>query len=74
MFQCQWCKNPFSETLGTVFFGLKTPSETIYRALACLAEGMRIWAAARVFGAKKDTVLRWLRRAGEHSAMVSKFI
>jgi len=74
MFQCQWCKNPFSETLGTVFFGLKISSETICRALACLAEGMRIRVTARVFWVKKDTVLRLLRRAGEHSAMVSAYL
>ncbi len=44
MFQCQWCKAIFSETRGTVFFGFKTPSETIYRALASLAEGMALTA------------------------------
>ena len=74
MFQCQWCKAIFSETRGTVFFGFKTPSETIYRALASLAEGLGIRATARVFEVKKDTVLRWLRRAGEHSAMVSAYL
>ena len=74
MFECQWCHTKFSETRGTVFFGLKTPSETIYHALGCLAESMGIRATARVFQVKKDTVLRWLRRAGEHSAQVSAYL
>ncbi len=74
MFECQWCHTKFSETRGTVFFGLKTPSETIYRALACQAEGMGIRATARVFQVKKDTILRWLRRAGKHSTQVSDYL
>jgi transposase-like protein len=36
-----------------------------------LAEGMGIRATARVFGVKPDDVLRWLRRAGQHSEQVS---
>ena len=56
------------------FFGLKATSETIYRALASLAEGMGIRATARVFQVKKDTVLLWLRRAGNHSAQVSAYL
>jgi IS1 family transposase/transposase-like protein len=74
MFLCKLCNTPFSETRGTVFFGLKTPSETVYRALTCLAEGLGIRATARVFQIKKDTVLRWLRRAGQHSAQVSAYL
>jgi hypothetical protein len=56
LYRCQLCKKPFSETQGTVFFGLKSPEETIYRALACLCEGMGIRATARVFGVKPDTI------------------
>jgi len=74
MFECKWCHTKFSETRGTVFFGLKTPSETIYHALGCLAESMGIRPTARVFQVKKDTVLRWLRRAGQHSAQVSDYL
>ncbi len=36
LYYCQLCDTTFSETRGTVFFGLKTPSETVYRAIACL--------------------------------------
>lgn len=74
MYQCQWCKTRFSETQGTVFFGLKTPQETVYRALACLAEGLGIRATARVFDVKPEDVLRWLRRAGQHCEQVSAYL
>ena len=74
MYQCQWCKTLFSETQGTVFFGLKTPQETIYRALKALAEGVGIRATARIFDVEADTVLLWLRRAGEHSQQVSAYL
>jgi IS1 family transposase len=57
-----------------VFFGLKTPQETVYRALACLAEGLGIRATARVFGVKPEAVLRWLRRAGQHTELVSAYL
>lgn len=71
LFRCELCKTRFSETQGTVFFGLKTKDETVYRALANLAEGTGIRATARVFGVKPDDVLRWLQRAGEHAEQVS---
>src|SRR3972149_5579958 len=50
LFQCQWCGKRFSETQGTVFFGLKPPAETVYRALTALAEGVSIRSTARIFG------------------------
>jgi len=74
MYQCAGCQTRFSETQGTVFFGLKTPQETVYRALACLAEGLGIRATARVFGVKPEDVLRWLRRAGQHTEQVSAYL
>lgn len=74
LYRCAWCRTVFSETQGSVFFGLKTPEETVYRALACLAEGQGMRATARVFGVKPEDILRWLRRAGQHSARVSAYL
>jgi IS1 family transposase/transposase-like protein len=74
LYRCAWCQTVFSETQGTVFFGLKTPEETIYRALACLAEGQGLRATARIFGVKPEDILRWLRRAGQHSERVSTYL
>lgn len=74
LFQCQWCKRRFSETRGTVFFGLKTSQETVYRTLACLAEGQSLRATARIFEVEVDTVLLWLKRAGQHCEKVSFYL
>ena len=74
MYRCNWCEQRFSETHGTVFYGLKTPHETVYRAIHCLCENMGIRATARVFNVKPDTILLWLRRAGEHSQKVSEYL
>lgn len=74
MYRCEHCQKRFSETKRTVFFGLKTAEETVYRALASLAEGMGIRATARVFEVDKDTVLLWLKRAGEHCRQVSYYL
>lgn len=74
MLRCGWCGQPFSETRGTVFFGLKTKEETVYRAIACLAEGMSIRSTARVFEVEVQTILLWLKRAGEHCEEVSSYL
>lgn len=74
LFQCQWCQKRFSETQGTILFRLKADSEEVFKVLAALAEGNGIRATARIFGIKPDTVLAWLRRAGEHSQEVSAYL
>lgn len=74
LYQCLVCGRSFSETAGTVFFGLKVPSRTVCIALQELAEGLGIRAVARIHGVKPDMVLNWLRRAGEHSAQLSAYM
>lgn len=74
LYRCQFCRSVFSETQGTVFFGLKTDQQTVYRALCALAEGLGVRATARTFGVKPDDVLRWLRRAGQHTEQVSAYL
>ncbi|MFQ5859351.1 MAG: hypothetical protein ACE5LU_27435 [Anaerolineae bacterium] len=74
LYKCEWCQTRFSETQGTVFYGLKAPEETVYRALKALAEGVSIRSTARIFDVEVETVLRWLRRAGQHSEKVSTYL
>ncbi len=74
MFLCKVCKNPFSETAGTPFFGLKTPMQTVCVALQELAEGLGVRAVARIRGVETDTVLDWLRKAGQHCEQVSAYM
>jgi IS1 family transposase len=66
------CGQPFSETAGTPFFGLKTPIKTVCTALQELAEGLGIRAVARIHGVKPDTVLEWLKKAGQHCGRLSE--
>jgi IS1 family transposase len=74
MYQCNVCRQPFSETAGTPFFGLKTPIQTVCIALQELAEGLGIRAVARIHGVKPDTVLEWLKKAGQHCEMLSAYM
>ncbi len=62
------------KTQGTVFFGLKTKDEVVYRAITSLAEGVGIRSTARIFGVEVETILLWLKRAGEHCEQVSGYL
>jgi len=74
MYQCNVCEQPFSETAGTPFFGLKTPTRTVCTALQELAEGLGIRAVARIRGVEPDTVLEWLKKAGQHCQALSDYM
>ncbi len=74
MYRCNVCGRLFSETAGTPFFGLKTPMQTVCIALQELAEGLGIRAVARIHGVKPDTVLEWLKKAGQHCQMLSGYM
>ena len=74
MYRCNVCGKPFSETAGTPLFGLKTPLETVCIALQELAEGLGIRAVARIHSVKPDTVLEWLKKAGQHCEMLSQYM
>ena len=67
-FQCKSCKRTFTETTGTIFYRKRTPEREIVETLALLAEGSRISSLSRAKGFKEDTILAWLREAGQHVA------
>ncbi len=72
LYLCHVCQRPFSETAGTPFFDLKTPTQTVCIALQELAEGLGIRAVARIHGVKPDVVLEWLKKAGQHCQLLSE--
>lgn len=74
MYECKVCRHTFSETAGTPFHHLKTPKEEVIHAYKDLAEGLGVRATARVNGVDKDTVLRWVKRAGQHCQRVSEYM
>ena len=74
LLKCRSCKKTFSENRGTVFFGLKSEREKILMALKIYAEKGSIRGTARAMGVKKDTVMEWLKLAGEHCEEVTKYL
>ena len=71
-YQCKTCKRTFTETKGTPFYRLRTPEDEVIEVLALIAEGMRISSITRVKGYKEDTILNWIRTAGEHAEAVEE--
>ena len=73
LLKCKTCKGCFSETKGTVFFGLDTPEEEVLRTISMLPEKGSIRGVARATGHNKDTICRWLEIAGTHSKEVTTY-
>lgn len=69
-FRCQACKTTFSARRDTPLYRFKTPTQRVGEGLTALAEGLDIAAAERVFGHRHATIMNWLTRAGERSAML----
>jgi transposase-like protein len=74
MYLCRECGQTFSENRGTFFFDLRTPREKVLTALTMVAEGGGIRATGRAVGVDKDTIQRWVERAGKHAEEVSAYL
>ncbi|MEA3451323.1 MAG: hypothetical protein U9Q83_05405 [Bacteroidota bacterium] len=73
-YRCNACRKYFSETYGTIFYKTQTDVDKIVQVLKALAEGNTIRGCARIFGVDKDSVIRWLVRAGEHCEEIEKIL
>ena len=73
-YRCKTCGQAFNETTGTLFAHRKTAESEIIECLALIAEGMRISSVSRVKGYKEDTILDWIRTAGEHAAAIEAIL
>jgi len=69
-YKCKTCKQTFTETKGTIFYRRRTPAQEIMDTLALVAEGDRISSLRRAKGHKEDTILDWLKAAGEHAEVI----
>lgn len=65
--RCSTCKARFSERKGTPLFDARLPADKVVAVLAHVAEGIGTRKTARLVGVHKDTVTRYLRRAGRHA-------
>ena len=73
-YYCKTCKQSFTATKGTIFYRRRTPVEEIVEVLAFLAEGVRISTLVRVKGHKEDTILDWLKEAGQHMETIEEIL
>jgi transposase-like protein len=71
---CRACGKTFTETKGTFFYRLRTPRHKVLQALAMVAEQGGIRATGRAMGVDKDTIQRWVDRAGRHVQEVSAYL
>ena len=65
-FCCNTCDTTFTETKGTIFYGRRTSTDKIIRALVMIAEGNCISSVSRQTGHKEDTISDWLNAAAQH--------
>ena len=73
-YKCQTCGATFTETKGTIFYRRRTPEDEIIETLALIAEGNRISSLARAKGHKEDTIIDWIREAGEHAEAIEEVL
>src|SRR5215813_7153136 len=71
---CIVCRGYFLETLGTIFHGKRVAPELMVQVIACLAEGLGIRGAARVFEVDPNTVLQWLVEAAAQLQAFSRHV
>ena len=67
---CKTCGTTFTETKGTLFYRRRTPEGEIIDTLALIAEGNRISSLVRATGHKEDTIIDWIREAGQHAEAI----
>jgi LacI family transcriptional regulator len=68
MLRCRACKSRSSERKGTPLFGSHLPAETAVSVLQHIAEGNGVRKTGRLVGVNRETVARYGRKAGAHSA------
>ena len=67
-YKCETCGATFTETKGTIFYRRRTPEDEI------IGTGNRISSLARVKGHKEDTIIDWIRDAGQHAEAIEEVL
>jgi transposase-like protein len=73
-YKCKTCNGTFVETKGTIFYRRRTSEEEIIDTLTLIAEDSRISSLARAKGHKEETIIDWIRAAGEHAEKVEEML
>src|SRR6266852_9339958 len=69
-YRCKTCGKTFSAKEGTMFAGLRKPTEMIVMVVTLLAYGCPVQAIVHAFGLDERTVASWRDRAGKHCEQV----
>jgi transposase-like protein/IS1 family transposase len=69
-YRCKTCGKTFSAKEGTLFAGLRKPTEMIVMVVTLLAYGCPVQAIVHAFGLDERTVASWRDRAGKHCETV----
>ncbi len=72
--KCKTCNCTFVETKGTIFYRRRTPEDEIIDTLTLIAEDSRISSLARAKGHKEETIIDWIRAAGQHAERVEEML
>jgi hypothetical protein len=69
-YRCKICGKTLSAKEGTLFAGLRKPTEVIVLVVTLLAYGCPVQAVVHAFGLDERTVASWRDRAGRHCEQV----
>jgi transposase-like protein len=64
---CSVCKKRFTERKGTVFYWSHLPEAKVVSLLQHVQEGNGMRRTGRLVKTKEDTVIRYVRKAGQHA-------
>jgi len=73
-YRCKTCKHTFSARRGTMFEGLRKPSELIVIVVTLLAFGCPVQAIVQAYGLDERTVASWRDRAGQQCQRVHQAV
>jgi len=73
-YRCKVCKRTFSARRGTMFEGLRKPTDLIVIVVTLLTYGCPVQAIVHAFGLDERTVADWRDRAGAHCQKVHQEI
>jgi transposase-like protein len=73
-FICHACHKTFSARKGTVFYRLRTSSETVVLVVTLLAHGCPVQAIVAAFGFDERTIAAWWARSGRQGQAVHEYL